>query len=122
MVHASNGTRAPGADVARYTDAAAHSWSKLRLHRPRQAHRIRPSNQAGARPQTALARRMKATVRPSYPRLSTAERHLLSAATQARTSAQGAWEGWRTGNRIETAEPKVQALFGMVYANLLVDL
>ena len=61
---------------------------------------------------------MKA-VRPSYPRLSTAERHLLGAATQARTSAQAAWEGWRTGNRIEAAEPKAQALFGMVYANLL---
>jgi hypothetical protein len=65
---------------------------------------------------------MKSTVRPSYPRLSTAERHLLSAATQTRTIAQAAWDAWRPGHRIETAEPKAQALFGMVYANLLADL
>jgi hypothetical protein len=62
---------------------------------------------------------MKDTVRSSYPRLSTAERRLLSAATQARTIAQAAWEDWRTKGRIETAGPKAQALFGMVYANLV---
>ncbi len=65
---------------------------------------------------------MKANIRSSYPNLSTAERCLLSAATQSRTIAQAAWEQWLTRCRLETAEPKSQALFGMVYANLISDL
>jgi hypothetical protein len=65
---------------------------------------------------------MKANGRPSYPNLSAAERCLLSAATQSGAIAQAAWEQWQRTCRLETAEPKSQALLGMVYANLIAEL
>jgi hypothetical protein len=65
---------------------------------------------------------MKAKVRSSYPRLSTAEGWLLSAATQPRPVAQAAWELWRTHCRLETAGPPCLALFPMLYGNLMADL
>jgi hypothetical protein len=64
---------------------------------------------------------MKAYIRSHYPHLSTTEKFLLNAATQSRTVAQAAWERWLTSCQLETAEPRSQALFGMVYANLLAD-
>ncbi|HEY3117918.1 MAG TPA: nucleotidyltransferase family protein [Chloroflexota bacterium] len=65
---------------------------------------------------------MKANIRSSYPHLSTAEGWLLSAATQPRPVARAAWELWRTPYRLETAAPPSQALFAMLYANLIADL
>ena len=65
---------------------------------------------------------MKLNVRSSYPRPSTEERWLLAAATQPKDIAQAAWGRWRASCRLETVEPRSQALFGMVYANLVRDL
>jgi hypothetical protein len=65
---------------------------------------------------------MNTNGRSIYPHLSAADRCLLSVATQSREVAEAAWEQWRGHRRIETAEPKFQALFGMVYANLIAEL
>lgn len=65
---------------------------------------------------------MKLTMGSSYPHLSADERLLLSAASQSRPIAQAAWEHWRTRCRVEAAGPRSQALFAMVYANLIADL
>ena len=65
---------------------------------------------------------MRAGRRSAYPRLSAAEGWLLSAATQSRPVAQAAWERWRSRCAVETAGPKSQALFPMIYANLIEEL
>ena len=65
---------------------------------------------------------MKARIRSSYPYVSTEEGWLLNVATQPKPAAQTAWELWRTRCRLETAPPSSQALFPMVYANLIADL
>jgi hypothetical protein len=65
---------------------------------------------------------MKASIRHSHPHLSTAEGWLLSAATQPGPVAGDAWERWRTRCRLDTAGPPSQALFPMLYANLIADL
>jgi hypothetical protein len=64
---------------------------------------------------------MKAKLRSGYPHLSTAEGWLLSAATEPGAVARAAWEHWRTRCRLETAPPPSQALFPMLYANLIAD-
>ena len=63
---------------------------------------------------------MKARI-SSYPHMSNAEGWLLSAATQPGPVARAAWERWRTRCRLETAPPPSQALFPMLYANLIAD-
>jgi hypothetical protein len=64
---------------------------------------------------------MKAKLPSGYPHLSTAEGWLLSAATEPGAVARAAWEHWRTRCRLETAPPPSQALFPMLYANLIAD-
>ena len=65
---------------------------------------------------------MSAARRSAYPHLSEAEGWLLSTATQSRPAAQVAWERWRRRCAVETAGPKSQALFPMIYANLIEDI
>ncbi len=65
---------------------------------------------------------MNANIRRRHPRLSTAEGRLLSAATQPAPVASAAWGLWRTHCRLDTAGPPSQALFPMVYGNLIADL
>jgi len=52
------------------------------------------------------------------PDLPSADRWLLSAATQPGPVARAAWERWRARCRLETAGQSSQTLFPMVYANL----
>jgi hypothetical protein len=65
---------------------------------------------------------MKAGSRPQYIPLSTSEYWLLNACTQPKAAAQTAWEQWRAHCRVETADARSQAMFGLLYLNLIVGL
>jgi Uncharacterised nucleotidyltransferase len=65
---------------------------------------------------------MKAKIRSSHPHFTPAEDWLLSAATQPTPVARAAWQRWRTRFRVETAGEPCQALFAMLYANVIADL
>ena len=65
---------------------------------------------------------MRARIRRGFPHLSTAEGWLLSAATQPMPVARVAWERWRARCRLDTAGRPSQALFAMLYANLIAEL
>lgn len=65
---------------------------------------------------------MTATIPRGFPHLSPAEFWLLGAATQPDSVARTAWERWRARFRLDTAGAPSQALFAMLYANLIADL
>ncbi len=65
---------------------------------------------------------MTAGFRSRYPRLSPADGWLLSASTQSNSAAKVAWDQWRAQRQVETADFRSQAMFGILYANLIADL
>lgn len=65
---------------------------------------------------------MNANANSTYLRVSTAESWLLIASTQSQSAAQVAWEQWQVHHQIESANSNSQAMFGMLYANLIAGL
>ncbi len=65
---------------------------------------------------------MKTNAGSMHLHLSAAETWLLVASTQSGATAQAAWDQWRAQCRIETADSDSQAIFSMLYLNLVARL